>query len=67
MNKKLLNSKWTAVLPKNKEKHFIISRVKYDDNGLVTLCEIEAVYTKRCQLIDWRDLQDQTKWKVGWV
>ena len=33
--KKLLNSKWTAIRPINKEKHFVVSRVEFDDEGLV--------------------------------
>lgn len=45
--KKLLNSKWTAVKPKNKEKHFIISEIEFDEDDSVLSCSIEAVMTKR--------------------
>ena len=41
--KKLLNSKWTKVLPTNNEKHFLISELKYDDNELISDCLIEAI------------------------
>lgn len=65
--KKLLNSKWTAVRPTNKEKHFLITKVKYDEQGLVILCEIEAVYTQRVFAIDWQGLKDPSKWQQGWA
>lgn len=56
--KKLLHSKWTAVKPDNKEKHFVVSAVKFDEEGIVTLCSLEAVFSKRIQSIDWRVLTD---------
>ncbi|WP_197469207.1 TIGR02450 family Trp-rich protein, partial [Oleiphilus sp. HI0125] len=33
--KKLLNSKWTAVRPLNKEKHFMVAEVEFDEEGEV--------------------------------
>ena len=35
--KKLLHSKWTAVTPKNKEKHFLVVDIEFDEEGLVTV------------------------------
>ena len=64
--KKLLNSKWTAVTPKNKEKHFVIKEMDFDEDGHVELCVIEAVMTKREQAINWRDLKNAQLWKQGW-
>jgi tryptophan-rich hypothetical protein len=64
--KKLLNSKWTAVSPVNKEKHFIITEVEFDEEGLVIETLIEAVLTKRTLAIDWRDLKDDSQWVFGW-
>lgn len=64
--KKLLNSKWTAVRPENKEKHFLVSEVEFDEDGFVTLCCIEAVMSKRATPIDWQDLKDNHKWIYGW-
>lgn len=63
---KLNHSKWTAVKPVNKEKHFIVSRVRYNEDGDVTLCELEAVLTKRLENIDWRSLKDSNHWIQGW-
>ncbi|MEW6991848.1 TIGR02450 family Trp-rich protein [Colwelliaceae bacterium 6441] len=64
--KVLLQSKWTKVEVKNKEKHFIITRVSYDENQLVTQCIIEAVISKSEYKIDWRELKQPTKWRMGW-
>lgn len=64
--KKLLNSKWSAVNPTNKEKHFLVSEVEYDEEGVVVLCCIEAVMSKRSASIDWRDLKDEGTWVHGW-
>ena len=64
--KKLLHSKWTAVSPKNKEKHFLITEVDFDEEGLIERCLIEAVMTKRSEEIDWQSLKDATQWRMGW-
>lgn len=65
--KKLLNSKWTAVKPHKKEKHFIIIEVEFDENSLLQRCVIQAVFTKNESEIDWRTLKDPSSWKVGWI
>lgn len=64
--KKLLNSKWTVVKPVNKEKHFIIVEVEYDEDATVVECIIEAVMTKRRWSLDWRDLNNSSLWLAGW-
>lgn len=64
--KKLLNSKWTAVTPANKEKHFIVTEMEFDEENNVTTCAIEAVMTKRSLSIDWQDLKDDAAWIHGW-
>ncbi|MGB0664543.1 MAG: TIGR02450 family Trp-rich protein [Pontibacterium sp.] len=64
--KKLLHSKWTAVSPKNKEKHFLITEVDFDEEGLIERCLIEAVMTKRSEEIDWQSLKDSSQWRMGW-
>ena len=64
--KKLLHSKWTAVSPKNKEKHFLITEVDFDEEGLIERCLIEAVMTKRSEEIDWQNLKDSSQWRMGW-
>ena len=64
--KKLLNSKWTAINPKNKEKHFIITEMEFDENNTVVSCIIQAVMTKRSNFINWNDLKDNSHWQQGW-
>ena len=64
--KKLLNSKWTAVAPMKKEKHFIVSEIEFDEEGLVVACCVEAILSKRSIPIDWRDLRDDSRWVQGW-
>lgn len=63
---KLLNSKWTAVTPSNKEKHFIVSEIEFDEEGQVVFCSIEAVMSKRAAPINWHDLKDDNNWVHGW-
>lgn len=64
--KKLLDSKWTAVAPTNKEKHFIVTEIEFDEDGLVTSCLIEAVMSKRSVPVNWYDLKDDSNWVYGW-
>ncbi|MCS6126564.1 TIGR02450 family Trp-rich protein [Shewanella baltica] len=64
--KKLLNSKWTAVKPTNKEKHFLVTEIEFDEEGLVISCSIEAVMSKRVIPINWHDLKDEDLWQQGW-
>lgn len=64
--KKLLNSKWTAVTPKNKEKHFLVTDIEFDEEGAVIFCCIEAVMSKRTMPINWHDLKDDSCWVHGW-
>ncbi|SON52959.1 TIGR02450 family Trp-rich protein [Vibrio tapetis] len=63
---KLLNSKWTAITPTNREKHFLISKMTFDEDGLVTSCLLEAVLSKNTYSIDWRDLKNERQWSQGW-
>ena len=64
--KKLLRSKWTAVKPVNKEKHFLITELELDEEGEVELCVIEAVISNRSEVIDWKQLKDTSSWLQGW-
>jgi tryptophan-rich hypothetical protein len=67
--KKLLHSKWTAVEPRNKEKHFLVARVIEPDppGSPILSVEIEAVHSKRVRIIAWRELTEPTQWRRGWV
>ena len=63
---KLLHSKWTAVEAKNKEKHFLVVEVDYDEEGVVIDCLLEAVMSRRKTSFNWRDLTNSDQWKQGW-
>ena len=67
--KKLLLTKWTAVKPSAKQKHFLVSRVIQPDlpTDPIVSVEIEAVFSKATQVIAWRELQDKSVWRQGWV
>jgi len=64
--KKLLHSKWTAVRPVNKEKHFLVTELKLDEEGNVIHCLLEAVISNREEAIDWQDLKNTEHWRQGW-
>lgn len=67
--KKLLLTKWTAVAPRHKEKHFVVTRVIEPEPPEVRIdqIELEAVHSKRAFLLHWRELTDASQWRQGWV
>jgi len=67
--KKLLLSKWTAVKPVARQKHFLVTRVVEPEppEAPVEWVDIEAVYSKKVQRIRWRELLDDALWRQGWV
>ena len=66
--RKLLHSKWTAVAPQHKEKHFLVIGIvdPQPPGSPVVSIELEAVHSKRVQVMPWRDLLDATQWRRGW-
>lgn len=62
---KLLLSKWTSAVPKNREKHFIVIELIKDDKENVIELVLEAVYNKNTYTMPWQTLQ-QTQWLQGW-
>ena len=67
--KKLLLTKWTAVTPVAKQKHFLVSKVIQPDlpDGPIEWVELESVFSKATQVIAWRALQNADVWQLGWV
>jgi tryptophan-rich hypothetical protein len=67
--KKLLLSKWTAVTPVAKQKHFLVVRVISPElpGDPIQWVEIEAAFSKATQIIAWRDLRNDAVWRQGWV
>ncbi|ASF47738.1 TIGR02450 family Trp-rich protein [Methylovulum psychrotolerans] len=72
MNKRLINpqklllSKWTAVTPANKEKHFLVTRLIKDEQEVVIACILEAVINHNEYEIAWNLLKEKTIWQMGW-
>ena len=67
--KKLLLSKWTAVKPVAKDKHFVVVKVIEPElpDAPVEWVELEALFSKRVQRLAWRELRDAAVWRQGWV
>ncbi|MES1924950.1 TIGR02450 family Trp-rich protein [Salinisphaera sp. T31B1] len=63
---KLANSKWTALAPQRREKHFIVIEVIRDDREQVADVVLEAVLTRRRLTLAWRALTDDDTWQMGW-
>jgi tryptophan-rich hypothetical protein len=65
---KLLRSKWTAAVPLNKEKHFIVTALIAPDapGTAVDAVTMEAVLTGRSLTLRWRELSDPAQWLQGW-
>ncbi|CAN1513206.1 Conserved hypothetical protein CHP02450, tryptophan-rich [Burkholderiaceae bacterium] len=71
ISKKLLLSKWTASKPKQKEKHFLVSKIYDPDLDTANtvpkdFVELEAIMSKRKYLVPIEDLKNQDQWVIGW-
>jgi tryptophan-rich hypothetical protein len=66
--KKLLRSKWTAATPRNKEKHFMVTRLIKPESPLMPIetIELEALHSRRVLVLPWLDLSDRSQWLQGW-
>jgi tryptophan-rich hypothetical protein len=67
--KKLLLTKWTAVAPQQREKHFVVLRVLLPEPPAARIDEVElqAVHSGRCFVLPWRELTDAVRWRQGWL
>lgn len=67
---KLLRSKWTACVPTNKEKHFMVVALVLPlppaDINTVDIVTIEALHSGRRFDLPWRALRDDAVWRQGW-
>ncbi|WDE04736.1 TIGR02450 family Trp-rich protein [Thalassomonas viridans] len=64
--KTLLHSKWTKVAVVNKEKHFVVTAVEFDEDNKVSSCQVQAVINDNEYILDWRELKNSTVWRQGW-
>ena len=70
--KKLLLTKWTAVQPSAKNKHFLVSKIITTEQSdspdkAIEWIELEAVFSKTVSRMRWQELRDTSLWKQGWV
>ncbi len=63
---KLLRSKGTAVAPKQKERHFMVTKLIRAENEDIIACELEALINNHLYELDWQALKDSTCWLMGW-
>ena len=63
---KLLLSKWTAVKPQDKEKHFLVTDVIKNELEMIVGCVLEAVLTRQQYAMDWQVLKNSENWLAGW-
>ena len=66
---KLLLSKWTAVSPRDREKHFLVTRVINPEApaNRIEHVILEAVLSRRRFTLPWSELTDKQKWLQGWL
>ena len=66
---KLLLSKWTAVDPVDREKHFIVTRLLAPQPPALEMemVQLEALYSGRNMTLPWRALRDTGTWLQGWL
>jgi len=67
--KKLLLTKWTAVKPSHKRKHFLVSKVVLPElpEQAIEFVELEAIFDQHVRVIPWRELKDSEIWLQGWI
>lgn len=67
--KKLLHTKWTAVAPRHRERHFLVTKLVDPEppGAPLEFVELEAVLTRRSRVLAWRELTDPAMWRRGWV
>ena len=58
---KLPGSKWTAVCPEQREKHFVVRNLFISEQ-----VELQAVLTGRIHRVDIQELRDRGHWIPGW-
>ncbi len=49
-----------------KEKHFLVTELKFNEEGDVVHCLIEAVISNRSAPIEWMELKNSGNWLQGW-
>jgi tryptophan-rich hypothetical protein len=62
----VISTQWTAVNPKQKEKHFIVTSLHTNEKDQIVGCDLEAVTSKTSYEIVWQVLKNSQVWLMGW-
>lgn len=64
----LIDSKWTDLAPVQRDKHFVVTRVKVRETETLAADSIElrALISKRTRIITRDQLSDKTRWLPDW-
>jgi tryptophan-rich hypothetical protein len=67
--KMLLLSKWAAVAPRSKEKHFVVVHLLEPEPPALRIEQVEllAAHSGLRILLHRRDLTDGSQWRQGWL
>ena len=63
-----VGSKWTALAPRERDKHFVavrIFRAEAKPNA-PQFAELQAIISKRSRNVPVQQLEDATQWARGW-
>ncbi len=55
-----------VVKPKQKERHFMVTKLIRAENADIIACELEAVINNNIYEIEWQALKDSSCWLMGW-
>ncbi len=61
----LMYSKWSKIHVINKEKHFMVTKVRLDHQQKIIECIIEAVMGNNEQANNWRELKQSYRQTIG--
>lgn len=62
----MMGSKWTALRPVNKEKHFVVLGRHKSSDETGSEFQLRSILTGRIWVVRASVLQDVTIWKRGW-
>ncbi|MFG0833838.1 TIGR02450 family Trp-rich protein [Aeromonas bivalvium] len=63
----LLFSKWTReTLFEQADRHFLVISCHKDERGELDRVTVQDINTLQEQELDWHELEDPTRWHMGW-
>ena len=67
--KNLLDSKWTAAVPRERDKHFVLVRIipSESTSSSGASVELQSLISKRRMIVPQSELTDPERWRQGWL